>query len=235
VLDVHPGDRIAAQFDLDAPFGSVGLPALDHLGDPVIVTAAHCLRGKGHDWYCGSRSSSGDVELHSVLVGGSTTVRPRVNPKLDSNWNFGHDAGYVKLNEADWFQVHRSIPEAGNEPFAGAGWAVPAAISSTPVQPHVGMTVWKRGAATGITVGTIEEIDDEPMRAEPKAVWWSAPQVIVSPDGGFVHFAEGGDSGSIVCDVDGNPVALHVGGSTHHRLSFGIVLDAVIDRLDITL
>jgi hypothetical protein len=235
VIEVHPGDRLASALDLDPPYGSVGIPVQDENGAEVILTAAHVLRGKGTDWFCGTRTNA-DIELHSILCARTTRLHPMINPLSNASWDHGVDAGFLRATGVHGASFTRSIPEAGQEPMVGAGWVLPPVITSTVAPASVGMTVWKRGASTGITVGTIELLVTDPIDPAMSSVhWWSAPHVEVAPLPPFEHFSDGGDSGAIVCDIHGNPVAFHVGGSTRRRKSYDVLIAEVLTRLRVSL
>jgi hypothetical protein len=74
------------------------------------------------------------------------------------------------------------------------------------------MQVQKSGRTTGHTVGLVQDVHFRTVMLYPKpgGGWGDAgfrDQVLCS------RYSDGGDSGSLVCDMNGNPVGLHWCGS----------------------
>jgi hypothetical protein len=88
--------------------------------------------------------------------------------------------------------------------------------------PLSGTEVWKVGARTGLTRGTVAQV---------------APDVEVHPLAPFPKVADSGDSGSVVVDLaSGNVVALLKSiDSATRTLAYATPIPAVLTRLDITI
>jgi hypothetical protein len=135
------------------------------------------------------------------------------------------------LDSAIGAQLTNRIPECGITP-TGGGSPLPQYITAQPVSPAIGMRVWKRGATTGVTAGTIVDIDLAPSVGPAGHSYWSATNVDVRSDDPDHPFTRGGDSGAVVCDYTGAPVLLHVAGNS--TISIGIPIEDAMTFLGVT-
>jgi hypothetical protein len=108
---------------------------------------------------------------------------------------------------------------------------------------QVGMRVSKVGRTTGLTHGEVvselpdcEGIEyDVDVCGGKKYVYFKSLFVIVATHG---DFSQGGDSGSLVINIDGNGVRRAVGiivGGDGTGLSFALSLDRVLEHFDVAL
>jgi hypothetical protein len=118
---------------------------------------------------------------------------------------FNFDAGYNNFCDAALGELSESIMWDNDIPDIGVVTRVNANLSR-------GMQIQKTGRTTGHTVGTIKDLDYQTFMPYPKPGGGIA-------DAGFrsqvlcTRYGDGGDSGSLVCDMQGSAVGLHWCGS----------------------
>lgn len=103
----------------------------------------------------------------------------------------------------------------------------------SPVQAELGLEVWKVGRTTGITQGVVTAVamDDVAVQFGSSTLYFDDQIEIAGTSG---PFSAGGDSGSLIMDTTGNPVALLFAGSGRNGRTFGNPIDTVLQNLDIT-
>ncbi|MFQ5893424.1 MAG: hypothetical protein ACE5H5_03845, partial [Nitrospinota bacterium] len=104
--------------------------------------------------------------------------------------------------------------------------------SSTTVAASVGMPVQKYGRTTGLTTGTVTDINATVLVSYNSGTARFVNQVVIEGDAGA--FSAGGDSGSLIVTQGGNnPVALLFAGSS--VVTIGNPIDAVLARFGVTI
>ena len=102
--------------------------------------------------------------------------------------------------------------------------------SSSVIAAATGQDVQKRGRTTGYTTGTVGATSlDTHVNFGGKQVWFE-DQIEITGQG----FSRGGDSGSLVLDMDKNPVGLLFAGDDQ-ALTLANPMQVVLDELDLSM
>jgi len=141
--------------------------------------------------------------------------------------------------------LHRFHPLVGqpgvNDLDGAVGWILDGQVDGDwnhqgARSPHVGLRVWKVGAASGYTAGVVTSVLAAPFvnYGPPLGAANFRRCVIIMGDGN-APFSIPGDSGSLVYDVGGAVVGIIFAGDTVAGYSLANSVDFLTSRLRITL
>lgn len=195
---------------------SVGALFIDRDRNPVVTTVAHIERPED-DWRPG-RAVHCDADRptdYSPLVG-SLRERTPVDTDIGGSTNeqyldVGSDACTVYPNR--WVDVDAVTP-----------------VTAIPAIPEEPTRVWKRGAASDVTTGTLHPVI-ESFVADNKYYYAEAYLI----EGDDEPFAMKGDSGSIVyLDADDQPIGMVVAVERGTNNAFCVSLIQISDELGLS-
>ena len=152
-----------------------------------------------------------------IAAAGGLVVQPGSDDGADANsvvgqllkWvPFDFTAGFNNLCDAALASIATGIDVINDIPTIGAP-KPPAAVSAV----KVGDAVQKTGRTTGHTTGVVQDVHFQNTMFYPEPGGGSGnagfhEQVLCS------RYSEGGDSGSLICDMAGVAIGLHWAGST---------------------
>jgi len=219
--------------------GTTGFFARNAAGRVVVVSNNHVLAGV-------NRFPIGTRILQQASKDGGTDPADAVGTL--SNYiplQFGGianavDAACAEVDEAVQFD-HQTIYGTA-EPPVGVG----IADFSTIADPKLGLEVLKTGMTTGHTRGRVRfvnvnnyKVNMVPGTDEFKARF-DGQIMFHAPAGSETPFSSAGDSGSLICDVEGRPMALLFSGTVStvpvsDRVTGGNPLASVLSQLGLTL
>lgn len=137
-----------------------------------------------------------------------------------------HEAVYIDPSGVNYVDCCLAKINKGIESKLGQYGDLP--IKAPLLTPKVGLKVSKTGRTTFYTEGKITGIN------AASRIWYDCGQVlfekqIVIESGNPYMFSDGGDSGSLIMDMDGRPVALLFAGSDVITLAnpIGLVMDSL--------
>ena len=169
----------------------------DDPNTPLILSNSHVIADTGL-----SAVGTSIVQPGRKDGGGRSEIVGALLRSVEFDFGAGYmnfcDAAVATLSEG--VEVSTSIPTIGTPTYDPN-------LSIT-----VGMTVQKTGRTTGYTTGVVQDVHFRTLMLYPK------------PSGGYgnagfrdqvlcTRYSDGGDSGSVVCDMDGHAVGLHWAGS----------------------
>jgi hypothetical protein len=92
-------------------------------------------------------------------------------------------------------------------------------VNKAVVTPEIGMIVQKTGRTTGHTIGKIIGIDASSSIGYDIGTCNFEDQILIEDIEGEMYFSDGGDSGSLILDMDGHPVGLLFAGGGNVTLA----------------
>lgn len=187
--------------------GVIGIVSNNHI-------LARCDRGKEGDDVLQPAPYDGGVRPLNV-IGALAGAFPRLNVAAPIV-----DCAFARLRDGISY-----------DPFT-----IAAGVALKPIPGPLGRQrdVMKRGRTTGVTVGRISAIglDNVDVEYPFGTVFLNRQIEIASTDG--QPFSKPGDSGSLVVDLDGNPVGLLAVGTFDCRLSYANPISDVLSALGVT-
>lgn len=191
---------------------------VDNPGVPLVLSNSHVLARSGL-----APADAPIVQPGKYDGGGAAEVIGTLVEAVP----FDFTAGYNQLCDAAIARLNPGLPAPE---FDIPGIGVPTYDPATVCE--VGMQVQKVGRTSGHTIGMVRDIHFRSKLSYPKPGGGSAKvgfydQVLCS------RYTDGGDSGSLVCDMSGRAVGLHWCGS--ESASVFTPIKFVFDELRITL
>lgn len=181
--------------------GSVGCFLEDNRGSRYLLSANHVLavenQGKRGDAVAQNASGAAVGVLHDYvpLWTSPASLRP---PHARVRINRVDAAVALLAADAEW--------ENGFLPHH------PPLLPTVVRRPEIGERVFKVGAGTTRTEGTVDQVVlAQEFRFGIGSCWFGGLYAVADP-----HFAERGDSGAVVCGADGALVGLLIGGNGRH-------------------
>ena len=207
--DIGPGFPI--RFSSNAP--NVNQRASGTMGATVRYGDSHFLLSCNHILAVNGRVPPGSKIVSAQLTGEGT--RPKEIATFSGKGYFveiGHDG----INFVDC-----ALAKLDDE-------RIPKQFqSASEVSPVINMKVKKDGAITAVTKGTIVDVSASVLADYSFGTFQFDRQILIEGDGG--EFAWDGDSGSIVTDMDGHPVAMVFAEAGGYAVA--CPLKAVFDQL----
>lgn len=215
VRPLLPGYSIGV---IDGETGTIGAVVFSegHASLPMLLSNSHVLARSG----CGA---TGDVIVQPG-PGDGGVLDDRVG--LLKNWvPFNFDAGFNNLCDAAVAQLDGGSHISSDIPEIGTPHTVKTVLTR-------GTKVQKTGRTSDHTTGIVQDVNYRTFMdyPNPNGGIGSAgfrDQVLCSP------YTEPGDSGSLICDMDGNAVGLHWCGST--KVSIFSPLKFALDALNLVI